>query len=602
MIFGLVQYLVQTNEYNFGDIAVLTPYNGQLEALSDRLRGTCSIWLIEKDKETLKELTDTDDPENSIFEDTNGKTTFDMSNMLRLATIDNFQGEEAKIVILSTVRSNFDRRVGFLKTANRINVACSRAKHGFFILGDASLMQTNNKWDPIIKHLTQKGKIGPSFHACCSRHPQSVYEIRTPEDFAKVPICDLTCSGILPCGHICKDKCHPRSLHQRMLCTYPCPRRHRNCGHACPKLCWEPCGDCNEKTALTALDCGHTQMMTCKEVQSGISPACHTIIETVELRCGHYFDRKCGSYDEVPLCEQPCSTILSCGHQCSDLCSKCRSQGSHSLCNGECGQVGDCGHSCPLPCHPGPCPPCEVICQKACSHVRFQHKCSRISDLCMKPCTQLPGCTSLCCLPCTRTASNNPCQRFLECGHICSSLEDERCPEKCIQCDTGAFPNYLQVYLPCTHTVNIKTLDEHLNASTMYRITDTGVIERPNASAIHQMQDALGCPQCGQPIQEIRRYSGAFKLHNISSTLDEVYVMFGQELKYFMRQTYYIRQDLRHVLERNAFIRRLAPGPLGGRTNETLVRLRGTKTNELQTKIIAFRGEYSQSIDVRFVN
>lgn len=37
---------------------------------------------------------------------------------------DNFQGEEAKVVIMSTVRSNYDDRVGFLRTPNRINVAC----------------------------------------------------------------------------------------------------------------------------------------------------------------------------------------------------------------------------------------------------------------------------------------------------------------------------------------------------------------------------------------------------------------------------------------------------------------------------------------------
>lgn len=35
---------------------------------------------------------------------------------------DNFQGEEAKIVIISFVRSNRERKVGFLKTTNRINV------------------------------------------------------------------------------------------------------------------------------------------------------------------------------------------------------------------------------------------------------------------------------------------------------------------------------------------------------------------------------------------------------------------------------------------------------------------------------------------------
>jgi hypothetical protein len=35
---------------------------------------------------------------------------------------DDFQGEEAKIIIISLVRSNNTRNVGFLRSMNRINV------------------------------------------------------------------------------------------------------------------------------------------------------------------------------------------------------------------------------------------------------------------------------------------------------------------------------------------------------------------------------------------------------------------------------------------------------------------------------------------------
>ncbi len=34
MAIGLVKYLINTNEYDFNDIAILTPYNGQLAALT----------------------------------------------------------------------------------------------------------------------------------------------------------------------------------------------------------------------------------------------------------------------------------------------------------------------------------------------------------------------------------------------------------------------------------------------------------------------------------------------------------------------------------------------------------------------------------------
>ena len=39
-----------------------------------------------------------------------------------LRQLDNFQGEEADVVIISLVRSNQERNCGFLKTSNRINV------------------------------------------------------------------------------------------------------------------------------------------------------------------------------------------------------------------------------------------------------------------------------------------------------------------------------------------------------------------------------------------------------------------------------------------------------------------------------------------------
>lgn len=55
-----------------------------------------------------------------------------------LKTVDNFQGEEATIVIVSLVRntsSDSHGAIGFLKSPNRTNVLLSRAKHGLFMLG-----------------------------------------------------------------------------------------------------------------------------------------------------------------------------------------------------------------------------------------------------------------------------------------------------------------------------------------------------------------------------------------------------------------------------------------------------------------------------------
>lgn len=59
---------------------------------------------------------------------------------IEVNSVDAVQGREADLVILSTVRSNSDRRVGFLDSDKRANVALSRAKRGLVIVGDADFL------------------------------------------------------------------------------------------------------------------------------------------------------------------------------------------------------------------------------------------------------------------------------------------------------------------------------------------------------------------------------------------------------------------------------------------------------------------------------
>jgi len=55
---------------------------------------------------------------------------------VRASTVDNFQGEEARVVIVSLVRSNPSGAIGFLKEPQRVNVLLSRARDALILLGN----------------------------------------------------------------------------------------------------------------------------------------------------------------------------------------------------------------------------------------------------------------------------------------------------------------------------------------------------------------------------------------------------------------------------------------------------------------------------------
>ena len=55
---------------------------------------------------------------------------------VRVTAVDNYQGEENDVIILSLVRNNVEGSVGFLRTNNRVCVALSRARNGFYAFGN----------------------------------------------------------------------------------------------------------------------------------------------------------------------------------------------------------------------------------------------------------------------------------------------------------------------------------------------------------------------------------------------------------------------------------------------------------------------------------
>ncbi|KAL1639928.1 hypothetical protein SLS58_007516 [Diplodia intermedia] len=90
------------------DIAVVTPYNAQLAALSQLLK--------------------------------------ERYPGIELGSVDGFQGREKEAVIVSLVRSNAEHEVGFLGEKRRLNVAMTRPKRHLCVIGDSETVARGSKF------------------------------------------------------------------------------------------------------------------------------------------------------------------------------------------------------------------------------------------------------------------------------------------------------------------------------------------------------------------------------------------------------------------------------------------------------------------------
>lgn len=65
---------------------------------------------------------------------------------LEIGTVDGMQGREKDAVIISLVRSNDKREVGFLKEKRRLNVAMTRARRHLCVVGDSSTVRHGGRY------------------------------------------------------------------------------------------------------------------------------------------------------------------------------------------------------------------------------------------------------------------------------------------------------------------------------------------------------------------------------------------------------------------------------------------------------------------------
>uniref|UniRef100_A0A336KVA5 CSON000262 protein n=1 Tax=Culicoides sonorensis TaxID=179676 RepID=A0A336KVA5_CULSO len=89
---------------------------------------------------------------------------------VKIAVVDNFQGEENKIILLSLVRSNNEGIIGFVGTRNRVCVALSRAKEGLYIIGNMEMLEErSNIWKDINKKLIKQDAIGTNIECIMTK-------------------------------------------------------------------------------------------------------------------------------------------------------------------------------------------------------------------------------------------------------------------------------------------------------------------------------------------------------------------------------------------------------------------------------------------------
>lgn len=184
MTAALVSHLVRQGVYSSEDIAILTPYLGQLQKLKKRLQSSFALVVGDRDAEELQAKGLEDDSGEEGIENNGNIQKTTLLNAVRIASVDNFQGEEAKVIVISLVRSNDEKKCGFLKTSNRINVLLSRARHGMYIIGNSDTARSVPMWDKVVTILEKNGNVGQILELCCPRHKETPIEVSKPDDFS----------------------------------------------------------------------------------------------------------------------------------------------------------------------------------------------------------------------------------------------------------------------------------------------------------------------------------------------------------------------------------------------------------------------------------
>ena len=175
MVLKSVRYLAQQG-YGTDDIVILTPYLGQLKLLQQVLS-------TENDP-VLNDLDTFDLVCAGLMQPASSNTN---QRKIRLATIDNYQGEESDIVVASLTRSNPRHEIGFMAEPERLNVLLSRARNALILIGNPETFLKARKgkriWTKLWGLLKDGGHLYDGFPVRCERHLETKSLLREPNDF-----------------------------------------------------------------------------------------------------------------------------------------------------------------------------------------------------------------------------------------------------------------------------------------------------------------------------------------------------------------------------------------------------------------------------------
>jgi hypothetical protein len=101
--------------------------------------------------------------------------------------IDNYQGEESDIVLVTLTRSNADHDIGFMSSPERLNVLLSRARDAMILIGNAETFLHARKggelWSQFFDLLKQGRHIYDGLPVKCERHPDRTAVLSRTIDF-----------------------------------------------------------------------------------------------------------------------------------------------------------------------------------------------------------------------------------------------------------------------------------------------------------------------------------------------------------------------------------------------------------------------------------